>query len=96
MNRSDPSILLIYDDAGFIAGIQFAFFKKLVNEKYYPFGSSIAYQVQIAGLSLALGRPPFFSLKLSLLHLRDIHFFVPGRGLVWPNCDSHNCVLCEP
>ncbi len=47
MNRSDPSILLIYDDAGFIAGIQFAFFKKLVNEKYYPFSSSIAYQVQI-------------------------------------------------
>ena len=45
MNRSDPSILLIYDDAGFIAGIQFAFFKKLVNEKYYPFSSSIAYQV---------------------------------------------------
>jgi hypothetical protein len=47
MNRSDPSILLIYDDAGFIAGIQFAFFKKLVNEKYYPFSSSIAYQVHI-------------------------------------------------
>ncbi len=47
MNRSDPSVLLIYDDAGFIAGIQFAFFKKLVNEKYYPFSSSIAYQVQI-------------------------------------------------
>ena len=45
MNRSDPSVMLIYDDAGYIAGIQFSFFKKLVDEKYYPFSSAVAYQV---------------------------------------------------
>jgi hypothetical protein len=45
MNRSDPTIMLIFDDAGYIAGIQISFFKKLVDEKYYPFSSAEPYQV---------------------------------------------------
>ena len=47
MNRSDPSVMLIFDDAGYIAGMQFSYFKKLVNEKYYPFSTAIAYQVRL-------------------------------------------------
>ena len=37
--------MLIYDDAGYIAGIQISFFKKLVDEKYYPFSTADPYQV---------------------------------------------------
>ena len=44
MNRSDPTIMLIFDDAGYIAGIQISFFKKLAEEKYYPFSTADPYQ----------------------------------------------------
>jgi hypothetical protein len=45
MNRSDPTIMLIFDDAGYIAGIQISFYKKLVDEKYYPFSTADPLQV---------------------------------------------------
>ncbi len=45
MKRDDPTIMLIFDDAGYIAGIQISFFKKLANEQFYPFSTADPYQV---------------------------------------------------
>jgi len=41
---SDPSLNLIYDDAGYIAGVQSGLLVKDVDDKYYPYSTTPVYQ----------------------------------------------------